>query len=193
MDIKIDKGNGIPIYIQIRDGLRKLIAGGSLVGNRLPTERRLSEELDVSRNTVSMAYKELADEGVISSQIGRGTFASGALLKRDRPGLAESVERSAEEALDAGYSLDEYRHSVEDFVRKKKEALKKTRIIFIDGEKSRLPANCLNPGPGAAIESLSLEELKKNPGKLNNADLVVASVTQLKAAEKLLNGRKARG
>ena len=43
-------------------------------GKKLPTERELAKALRVSRNTISTAYKELEDEGVLYSHQGRGTL-----------------------------------------------------------------------------------------------------------------------
>ncbi|MFH1939463.1 MAG: winged helix-turn-helix domain-containing protein, partial [bacterium] len=75
MKIEIDKKSGIPLYLQIKHQIKRLLETGSLKeGEQLPTERDLSESLAVSRNTVSMAYKELVLENVLSSSPGRGTF-----------------------------------------------------------------------------------------------------------------------
>jgi GntR family transcriptional regulator len=53
------------------------IAAGVLApGDRLPSERELSERLHVSRATVRRALGDLADEGLIESYAGRGSFVS---------------------------------------------------------------------------------------------------------------------
>jgi len=68
MKIEIDKKSGIPLYLQIKHQIKKLLENGNLKeGEQLPTERDLSENLQVSRNTVSMAYKELVLENIILS------------------------------------------------------------------------------------------------------------------------------
>ncbi len=45
-------------------------------GERLPPSRELADSLDVSRNTVTIAYEQLAAEGVVSGRIGSGTFVT---------------------------------------------------------------------------------------------------------------------
>ena len=60
-------------------GLRRLIDAGLLApGSPLPPERRLAEELAVSRSTVTTALDVLRAEGVLASHQGRGTFVADA-------------------------------------------------------------------------------------------------------------------
>ena len=61
MEIKIDRNSRIPLYLQIKEQFKELIQGNHLKkGLQLPTERELSLKLEVSRNTVSMAYKAVS-------------------------------------------------------------------------------------------------------------------------------------
>jgi len=75
MPIQIDFRSGIPIYIQIMDQIRQMVANGDLVpGDQLPTVRQLAIDLQVNWNTVARAYRLLDEAGLISTQQGRGTF-----------------------------------------------------------------------------------------------------------------------
>ena len=75
MDIRIDKNSRVPIYDQIKEQIKGLIhAGQAMTGNQLPTIRELSVELSVNFNTVALAYRDLANEGVIITERGKGTF-----------------------------------------------------------------------------------------------------------------------
>ena len=60
-------------YQQVAAILRDRIDSGEL-GPRLPSHQQLANELDVSPMTVQRALKVLKDEGLLSSQPGRGTF-----------------------------------------------------------------------------------------------------------------------
>jgi len=65
-----------PRYAGLARRIRELITSGSLpVGSRLPAERELSGELDVSRVTVASAYRVLRDQGFASTRHGAGTVA----------------------------------------------------------------------------------------------------------------------
>jgi GntR family transcriptional regulator len=65
------------MYLQVRDGLRKLCETGTVSpGTALPPERVLCEHLGISRMTLRQAYDLLEREGLIECQRGRGTFVS---------------------------------------------------------------------------------------------------------------------
>lgn len=64
-----------PVFEQIADDLRTQIASGRLeVGTRLPSQTDLAKRYGVAQNTLRAAIKELAAEGVVSTQSTRGTF-----------------------------------------------------------------------------------------------------------------------
>lgn len=68
---------GEPLYIQIANQLRSLIATGRLTpGSQLPTIRRLSLTLSVNSDPVIRAIHALAREGLLDVQRGRGTFVT---------------------------------------------------------------------------------------------------------------------
>lgn len=67
----------LPLYYQIELQLRKAIETGQYrPGDRLPTESALQRSYDVSRVTVRTALRRLEEEGLISTQRGRGTFVT---------------------------------------------------------------------------------------------------------------------
>lgn len=73
--ITLDFRSGLPIYIQIMEQIRKMVAGGELqAGDQLPTVRQLATDLRINWNTVARAYKLLDEAGLISTQQGRGTY-----------------------------------------------------------------------------------------------------------------------
>lgn len=73
--IKIVTGDARPLFRQIVDGLRLKIATGELVpGTRLPSVRGLAMQLTINPNTVSRAYNQLTQEGLIESRKGVGVF-----------------------------------------------------------------------------------------------------------------------
>ncbi len=75
MNIEINFRSGIPIYVQIIDQIKHMIATGELQpGDQLPTVRQLAADLRVNFNTIARAYRLLDEEQIISTQHGRGTF-----------------------------------------------------------------------------------------------------------------------
>ncbi|HQP85955.1 MAG TPA: PLP-dependent aminotransferase family protein, partial [Thermoanaerobaculia bacterium] len=85
MDIRIDRQSAVPVYLQIRGGIRDLILSGRLPdGFRLPPERTLAKALGVNRTTILSAYRELKTDGLVEAHVGRGTeVASQQVLKSE--------------------------------------------------------------------------------------------------------------
>lgn len=73
--IQISIGSSIPVYRQIADQVRRAVATGGLrEGDQLPSVRALAEQLVINPNTVARAYADLAREGVVESQPGKGLY-----------------------------------------------------------------------------------------------------------------------
>jgi GntR family transcriptional regulator len=76
--LDVDPRSGVPIYVQLVEGVRHALAVGTLgPGERLPTVRALAGELAVAPNTVVKAYSELQRAGLIESRPGVGTVVVG--------------------------------------------------------------------------------------------------------------------
>lgn len=75
MKIILINGSSIPLFEQIKNGIKENILCGELRdGEQLPSVRVLSKELKVSILTVKKAYDELSEEGFIEIRQGLGTF-----------------------------------------------------------------------------------------------------------------------
>ncbi|MEI8017040.1 MAG: GntR family transcriptional regulator [Schlesneria sp.] len=65
--------SGVPIYRQLMDQIRALVASGRLKpGDRLPSVRQMAAELQVNMMTVSKAYAKLESDGVLERERGLG-------------------------------------------------------------------------------------------------------------------------
>ncbi|MCB1218272.1 PLP-dependent aminotransferase family protein [bacterium] len=75
MNLNIDKQGSEPVYEQIRQQIEQLVAEGLLTaGTRIPSVRQLAASLGLSKNTVSVAYEELAARHIIETRPGSGTY-----------------------------------------------------------------------------------------------------------------------
>jgi GntR family transcriptional regulator len=91
---ELDFRSHVPIYVQLVERIKHLVATGVLApGDQLPTVRQMAAELRVNFNTVARAYRLLDEAGVISTQQGRGTF----VLEQLPP---ERAHRLREKAID---------------------------------------------------------------------------------------------
>ncbi len=77
MQIRVSSNDGVPIYLQIVNQVKYLVASGRLApSEQLPPVRKLAEQLLVNPNTVARAYRELENAGVIVTRRGSGVFVS---------------------------------------------------------------------------------------------------------------------
>lgn len=73
----VDPASGVPPYEQLRAQLIAQIAGGELApGTRLPTVRRLAEDLGLAPNTVARTYRELETAGFVRTAGRNGTVVA---------------------------------------------------------------------------------------------------------------------
>ncbi len=96
--VLLDRSRREPLTSQLVDQLRDAIRHARIrPGTRLPSSRRLSEQLSVSRNTVIRAYDALIVEGYVESRPASGIFVSDS-----PPGTPVKVTASAQEPARAG-------------------------------------------------------------------------------------------
>ena len=85
----LDSKEGITLQAQIRRGFVAAILDGRLPeGVRLPSSRVLARQLDVARNTVSAAYRQLTDDGFIRARPRSGYVVRGGTTEERPPPLA---------------------------------------------------------------------------------------------------------
>jgi GntR family transcriptional regulator len=71
--LSVAPASGVPIYRQLVDQVRQLVAGGHLAqGEFLPSVRQVAEYLQVNPMTVSKAYSMLEKDGVVELVRGQG-------------------------------------------------------------------------------------------------------------------------
>jgi len=124
VQIHISPNDGIPIYLQIVNQVKYLVASGRLAsGEELPPIRVLAERLLINPNTVARAYRELEVAGVVSKRRTAGTFVSDAgspLARRERLKiLTERIDALLSEARQMDIDLDE----VLQLVRQRNQAM----------------------------------------------------------------------
>ena len=87
--IRVNPALPVPIWSQIEDGVRQLVATGSLApGAAMPSVRDLARAERINPNTAAKAYQRLVDAGVLETRRGEGTFVA------ERPPSMPTAERS---------------------------------------------------------------------------------------------------
>ena len=83
--ISLDYRSGQPLYLQVKEGCKRLILSGAIGENeRLPSVRELAAQLTINPNTIQRAYRELEADGYVGSSPGKGIYAVGGDGLRER-------------------------------------------------------------------------------------------------------------
>lgn len=111
MRLHISLDDGVPIYLQIVNQIKYLVASGRLgQGDELPPIRALAEQLLINPNTVARAYRELETAGILTKRRGAGTYVSAKgspLARRERARILEGrVDALLVEAGQLDFDLD---------------------------------------------------------------------------------------
>jgi GntR family transcriptional regulator len=75
--IHLSRGDNVPIYLQVVNQVKYLVASGRLApGEELPPIRVLAEQISVNPNTVARAYRELEAAGLLATRGTAGTYVA---------------------------------------------------------------------------------------------------------------------
>jgi DNA-binding transcriptional regulator YhcF (GntR family) len=136
LEIKIDKESGNPIYKQVIEQIALSIKKGVLkAGDRLPPERELALQADVSRGTVKKAYEELERNKIIEVIQGSGSFVSKEqdVIEEGRKEKAiKIIDNMLEELESIKFTYREISTFVNIRIREREEGQKKVRVAAVD-------------------------------------------------------------
>jgi GntR family transcriptional regulator len=116
--IHISTNDGVPIYLQVVNQIKYLVAAGRLTaGEELPPIRVLANQLLINPNTVARAYRELEVAGIVEKRRTAGTYVTdqgSPLARRERVKiLTERIDGLVAEALQMNIALEDVLKLVE--------------------------------------------------------------------------------
>lgn len=138
-NLRIDPADSRPIWRQIEEGMRHLVASGALLaGAPVPSVRDLARDLQINPATVSKAYQRLTDAGVLTVRRGEGTYVSDAPPKlpdaeRSRR-LLQGALRYASLAVTIGAGPDEAAGTLEEAWRSLSSRSEEDTLVEEDTE-----------------------------------------------------------
>ncbi len=119
----------------------QLASGAWTVGERIPTEHELAEQLQVGRNTVREAIRVLVHAGMLTSRQGEGTFVrstsdpASVLRGVQRSGVRDVLEVRAALETEAA-RLAAVRHTPEDLARMRAALAREAEVIAAHSERA---------------------------------------------------------
>src|SRR5437868_10110769 len=122
MTNRISSADGVPVYLQIVNQVKRLIASGRLgAGDEMPPIRVLAEQLVINPNTVARAYLELERAGVVTKRQGAGTYVAEKPSPLSRKEKLRLLSERADALLVEAEHLDMELEDVIDLLRERRE------------------------------------------------------------------------
>lgn len=153
----------------------------------------------MSRNTVSLAYRQLEAEGLITSRQGRGTFVAEAddilRLENKRERLYRVIDMALEDSLSLGVNVDEFLAVAGRRVEERRRMLSEVKIAFIECNREQLDyfSKELELGTGVQVIPVLTDDLhdgsEESVSIVNQADMVVTTFFHLDEVKALFPRR----
>lgn len=137
--IIIDKIDKTPLYRQIYLSVRRSIENGSLKkGTKMPSIRRLSEDLSVSKTTITGAYEQLCVEGYIRNIPQSGFYVEAEFISRPKSFETENSYKNEHKLYYefdfSGKSIDEKIINISEWKKCVKEVLNQNYLLTSYGD-----------------------------------------------------------
>ena len=117
MDLQLDPASSVPIYAQIVDQVRALVATRAFrPGDKLPSVRELAASLRVNRNTAAKAYQALEADGIVETRAGQGCFIAAGGPRWSRAERYRRIDLSVDRTLIEAHHLEIPLQEVPDIV-----------------------------------------------------------------------------
>lgn len=184
MNLQLDNSEKYPVYRQIIDQITNKIYTGVLKpGDRLPTERELSIQTNISRGTIKRSYDQLAADKIIERIQGNGTYVA-PITDIQKLGKKERALQLIDEMLnvltDMNLNLKEIESSIDSKLQKRREFSSNIRIAVVDCnmETLGLISSQIYNLSDVDVTEIVLNELIKYPERLTYSyDLVLTTPT----------------
>lgn len=179
MKLNLDKSSDIPIYLQIVEHILEMIRSGELVnGEKLPTERELKNEYQISVGTVKSAYKMLAQMNKVVSVQGSGTYVTRMQTELEMAHLRSGVDQLLFQAFSAEISEEQIRDILDQEIVRFKRRTPNVHIVWICACEELLEAAVseLADMPLVKLSSFTITQVRSDPDMLKGSfDLIVTT------------------
>jgi DNA-binding transcriptional regulator YhcF (GntR family) len=186
--IRVNHASGVPIYKQIVDQIEFMIEAGQLDdGDRLPSGRMLASNLKINRNTVARAYRDLRDQGYVTSRRRSGMVVTDAAAARERAQARQRARDVLSEATRTcillGLSPEQVSSLAYHFGLQAEQMNVTVSFVECNAERANYFADELSSRLGLRVQPLVLG--KFDPDEAMNVDLVLTTFFHLSEVRRL--------
>ena len=166
MKLNINKNDKLPIHRQIINQVEFMIESGALRGgDKLPTERALSERYDVARGTVNAAYLELARMGKVLTVRGSGTYVTKVHTDVEQGYIRSQIDTLLQEAAMVGITETNVLELMDQEIRRRQRGFTQVHVAWVGCciEVERMTEPTLAGVPLVQITNFHITEILDDP------------------------------
>lgn len=199
--IKIDRNSNMCVYKQIAEQIREAVDNGTLKpGDRLPTEREMSDSLNLARGTINKAYEELKRSRIIEIIQGSGSFVlkEKEILEEDRKEIVSGYIEEFLNKLEAlNFTPGEIQALVDIAISERGNPNRKVNIATIDCNEESLAVfkEQFSSFANIAVRMFLLDDIVKysNPEKVfEDYDIIITTTTHYEQVIGMIHSLKDR-
>lgn len=163
MKLWLSKNSEIPMRDQLITQIKLGVMSGDLqIGEKLPSRGEIARRFDIHENTVSNAYKELAELGLINFKQGSGFYVCEVNNKNSdtETDLNSLTLNFLQNAQDLGYTIEEINQTIRQYLQIKTP--KQILIIETDEQLREILIEEIRHATDAKISGISFEDFEKD-------------------------------
>ncbi|WP_244834980.1 GntR family transcriptional regulator [Clostridium sp. BJN0001] len=193
MNFNLDKKSTEPVYKQIMKIINKSIDDGEFNSEkRLPTERKLSLDFNVSRGTIKKVFSELEIQGKIRKIQGKGTFPTGQSMIEKREFVIDLIRKLIDDLISLNFNEKQIKNIMINELWNWFDNTQKVTVAFIDCTEELLGKSVrqISKKCNAQVTPFLIEDIRKDSSLLMNGyDFVVTTFMHYDEVKQIINNK----
>ncbi len=193
MKLAVMRSSPLSVKDQIKRQIRIMIDDKELMpGQALPSAKDLADILNVNRNTVAGAYRELAAERILKTVVGSGTFVREDIVTTSTDALREIFDEAFDKAVAAGFSPDGITDFLLGAVTTRFGSIAAARVLVVECNQPGLEtiSRALRTEFSVKTTDVLIQHLETSPQilaeLLSEADLIVCGLNHVEDLRKII-------
>jgi GntR family transcriptional regulator len=193
MRIAINRKSPFGIKDQIKRQIRILVESGDVIpGKALPSIRDMAQILNVNRNTVSAAYREMTAEGLLEIIAGSGTYVKNGNTPKNIDKLSGIFNDAVKKATSLGLSFEQISDYFLNYLSTYSENLSMCKVLVVDCNLEAIDhiSKSLQQQLGVKTEGVLIQNVQENPEaclpSIEGKDLIVCGFNHVEEFKKAI-------